>query len=324
MSSCLQVLKVFNNKEMSLSKSSIKVFAPASISNVGPGFDVLGFAIEGMGDIITLSTRNDAQYVIESVGTDLPMNPEKNIATIALKSFCDALGYKGGFDIRIEKNFKPGSGLGSSASSAVGAVFAANELLQAKLSKDELIKHALDGETVASGNRHGDNIVPCMLGGFMAIKSCDPFEGFDIPYPENLKVLVIFPDVPIKTSEARQILPNQISMQVGIRQSANMAGLIKGLIQSDYELIKSSLKDSFAQPYRKKLIPIYQEIEHKVMSSGAFGFNISGSGPTMFAFFKEGHPLEGLKKNILRLYQEKGIEVQFHESSVNKNGVELI
>ncbi len=309
---------------MSAMLKSVTVFAPASISNVGPGFDVLGFAIEGMGDKITLSHRTDAEYVIEALGAELPLDPKRNVATVALKSFCDSLGHKGGFDITIEKNFKPGSGLGSSASSAAGTVFAANELLGKEYPKTQLIGYAIDGEAVASGNRHGDNIVPCMLGGFVGVKACDPFEGFSLNYPEDLKVLIIFPDVPIKTSEARQILPEQISMTSGIQQAANMAGLIKGMTEGDYDLIRSSLKDNFAQPFRKTLIPMYDQVEEVVMASGASGFNISGSGPTMFAFFREGDEQSALKGKINQLYHSEGIKVQLHESTVNKNGVELL
>lgn len=306
---------------MGLNKTSITVFAPASVSNVGPGFDILGFTIEGMGDTITLTRREDSAYVIESVGADLPLNPEKNVATVALTSFCKSIGHTGGFDIKIEKNFKPGSGLGSSSSSAVGAVYAANILLDAGMSKQDLIQFALDGEFIASGSKHADNIAPCMLGGLVAVKSADPFDGFEIPFPKDLKVLIIFPDVPIKTAEARAILPEQISMEQGITQVANMAGLVKGLMSADYDLIRSSLKDQFAQPYRKSLIPLYNEVEHLAIDAGAFGFNISGSGPTMFAFFQKSDDLTALKTSVENQYSTQSIHVQFHETLINQKGV---
>lgn len=309
---------------MDSERTSITIFAPASISNVGPGFDILGFAIEGMGDTITLTRRADSEYVIESVGANLPLDPEENVATVALKSFCNAIGHTGGFDIRIEKNFKPGSGLGSSASSAVGTVFAANTLLECNLPKKDLIQYALNGEAIASGNKHADNIAPCMLGGLVAVKSADPFDGFQIPFPADLKILIIFPDIPIKTAEARAILPKEVSMEQGIAQASNMAGLVKGLMSADYDQIRSSLKDQFAQPYRKALIPSYDEVEDLVHGAGAFGFNISGSGPTMFAFFKKSDDLDALKTSVEKCYRAQSINVQFHETSVNQRGVELI
>lgn len=303
---------------------SVTIHAPASVSNVGPGFDILGFALDGMGDKITLTKREDDQYVIESVGADLPLDPEKNVATVGLRSLCDHLGYKGGFDIRIEKNFTPGSGLGSSASSAAGAVFAANVLLNGGLTKEELVPFALDGEVVASKNRHADNIAPCMLGGFVAVKSCDPFDAFSVDYPNDLKVLVVFPDVPIKTAEAREILPKSIDMATGIRQSANMAGLITGLMRSDYQLIRNAMHDHFAQPYRKQLIPHYDAISELAYQHGCAGFNISGSGPAMFGLFQTNTDTEALKAAIQDVYIKAGIGIKFHESGINHRGTEIL
>lgn len=307
-----------------MNKDSIKVFAPSSVSNVGPGFDILGFPLEGMGDTITLSKRDDSAYVIEPVGADLPTNPEKNVATVALRSFCNEVGFQGGFTIRIEKNFTPGSGLGSSASSAVGAVFAANELLQTGYTKEELIRFALDGEVIASGHRHADNVAPCMLGGFVAVMGCDPYEGFQVAYPENLKVLIIFPDIVVKTSEARDLLPKEVPMSLAIEQAANMAGLINGLTTANYDMIQECLKDVLAQPFRKALIQGYDEVEKLCIEHGSTGFNISGSGPSMFSFFKRDQDLNQLKESILELYANRNITCRLHESAINGRGAEVL
>ena len=303
---------------------SVKIFAPASTANVGPGFDILGFAIEGLGDTITLTHRDDEQYVIEAVGADLPLDPADNVATVGLRSFCDHVGHTGGFDIRIEKNFKPGSGLGSSASSAAGAVFAANALLGSGLSKEDLVTFALDGEEVASKNRHADNIAPCMLGGFVGVTSCEPFQYFSVPYPNDLKVLIIFPDVVIKTAEARKILPQQISLSTGIKQAGNMAGLVTGLTSQDYELISRSLQDEFAEPYRKQLIPHYEAVKALAQSHGSLGFSISGSGPTMFSFFRAKTDTKVLQESLEAIYKEAGIGLLFHESGINHRGAVII
>ena len=307
-----------------MNKDSVKVFAPASVSNVGPGFDILGFALEAMGDKITLSKREGTAYIIDAVGADLPTDPEKNVATVALRSFCNEIGYEGGFLIRIEKNFTPGSGLGSSASSAVGAVFAANELLQAGYSKEELISFALDGESLASGHRHADNVAPCILGGFVAVKGCDPFDGFQVAYPKALKVLIIFPDIVVKTSDARGLLPKEVPMSLAIQQAANMAGLINGLTTANYIMIKNSLKDVLAQPYRKRLIQAYDEVGKLCEEHGSIGFNISGSGPSMFSFFKQEQDLTQLKESFKELYSAKGINCRLHESAINGRGAEVI
>jgi homoserine kinase len=307
-----------------MNKDSVKIFAPASVSNVGPGFDILGFALEGIGDTITLSKRNGQAYLIDAVGADIPQDPEKNVATVALSSFCKEVGYDGGFLIRIEKSFTPGSGLGSSASSAVGAVFAANELLNTGMTKEELVPFAFDGEMLASGHRHGDNVAPCMLGGFVAVKSCDPFDGFQISYPKALKVLILFPDVLVKTVEARGLLPREVPMAQAIEQAANMAGLINGLTTANYQMIRKYMKDQLAQPYRKKLIPGYDDVETVCLENEAIGFNISGSGPAMFAFFKADQNLEPLKKWVKDFYEAKGIACRFYESAINGRGVERI
>ena len=305
-------------------KNKVTIFAPASIANVGPGFDILGFALNGLGDTITLSHRNDERYVIESVGAVLPLEPGDNVATVGLKSFSDHVGHKGGFDIRIVKNFKPGSGLGSSASSAVGAVFAANALLKTGLSKEALVPFALDGEEVASKNRHADNIAPCMLGGFVGVTSCNPFKSFSVPYPNDLKVLVIFPDVVIKTAEARKILPKRIDMSTGIKQASNMAGLVTGLISHDYELISYSLHDAFAEPYRKQLIPLYDKVKTTCLQRGSIGFSISGSGPAMFSFFRAKIDTAALQHSLREMYKKADIGVLFHESGINHRGVEIV
>jgi len=302
---------------------SISIFSPSSVSNVGPGFDILGFALNDLGDIINLSLIEEG-FEIASYGADLPIEPEKNVATVALQSLAKAHGYNGGFKIEIEKKFKPGSGLGSSASSAAGAVFAANQLLELGLTKEELIPFALDGEEVASGQRHGDNIVPCMLGGFIAVKSVEPYEGFHIDTPEDLKVLVIFPDVPIKTAEARKILPQEVPLKTGIQQAADMAGLIISLMTADYQMIKGCLADHFGTPYRKRLIPFFDEVNEMAMDAGAYGFNISGSGPAMFAFFRDEDNLEDLKAKIVEQYKGADIHVRFHESGINKRGCEIL
>ena len=304
--------------------NSVKIFAPASVANVGPGFDILGFALEEIGDHITLTKRDDQEIVIKVIGAELPLEPGNNVATVGLKSFCDHVGHQGGFDIRIEKNFKPGSGLGSSASSAAGAVFAANELLKAGLSKEELVSFALDGEEVASKNRHADNIAPCMLGGFVGVTSCDPFQYFSVPYPNDLKVLIIFPDVVIKTAEARKILPQRISLSTGIRQAGNMAGLVTGLTSHDYDLISRSLQDAFAEPYRKQLIPHYEEVKALAKPHGSLGFSISGSGPAMFSFFRAKTDTSALQSEIESIYEEAGIGLLFHESGINHKGAELL
>lgn len=304
-------------------EKSISVFAPASVSNVGPGFDVLGFPLEGLGEEVTITLRDDEAFKLSCDGADLPTDPAQNVAAVAVKSLCEHKGYKLGFDIHMVKHFTPGSGLGSSASSAAGAVFALNALMGWGMSKEELVPFALDGEYVASGGRHADNIAPCMLGGFVGVTSCEPFDAYQIPFPSDLKVLVILPEVVVKTAEARAILPQAFPLTTGIKQWATMGGLVTGLVTSDYERIKKSLNDQVATPYRKQLIPGFDEIEKLANDAGCLGFNISGSGPTMFAFFRDEQETTALQQQVKAFYDKQDVSVFFHESKVNPRGVEL-
>lgn len=308
---------------MKENKNTISVFAPASVSNVGPGFDVLGFPLEGLKEEVIVSLRDDHQYVLSCEGADLPSDPSQNVAAVAIKSLCEGKGYQMGFNIHIVKSFTPGSGLGSSASSAVGAVFAVNWLLEFGLTKTELIPFALDGEFVASGGRHADNIAPCMLGGFVGVTNCDPFDAYQVPYPEDLKVLIMLPDVVVKTAEARAILPTQFPLDKGIAQWANMGGLVTGLVTSDYERIKKSLSDEIATPYRKALIPGFEAVQKLALTAGALGCNISGSGPAIFVFFQDHQQTEALQASIKEIYDKQQIDITFYESKINPKGVEI-
>lgn len=304
-------------------RTSIKVFAPATVSNVGPGFDVLGFPLENIGEEITLTKRSDQQLVLTCNGADLPSNPDKNVAAVAIRALCDAKEYSLGFDIQIDKHFTPGSGLGSSASSAVGAVFALNELMNWGMSRTDLIPYALKGEFVASESAHADNVAPCMLGGFVGVTSYAPFDAYQIPFPSDLKIILILPDVIVKTAEARAILPQELSLAKSIQQIGAMGGLVTGLATSDYDRIAKSLNDEIATPFRKQLIPGFEEVQQKAMKFGALGCNISGSGPAIFTFFRDSQDTSEFYKSIKKSYSERHIDVNFYKSKINPRGVEL-
>jgi homoserine kinase len=270
-----------------MSRESIKVFAPASVSNVGPGFDILGFALNEPGDEIILRKTNSEKLEIASITGDdgkLPYEIEKNTASVAVKSLLDKYQIAEGLSIEVNKKMGLGSGLGSSAASAVGAVFATNELLQLNLSVEDLLPHALAGEFVASKAIHADNVAPSLYGGFVLIRGYDPIDIIKIKSPSNLYCTVIYPDIEVKTSEARAILPKEVSLKNMISQTGNVSALIYGLATEDYSLIARSLNDVIIEPVRSKLITGYYEIKKAAMEAGAIGCNISGSGPSMFAF----------------------------------------
>jgi len=304
---------------------SIRVFAPASVANVGCGYDTMGFAIDGVGEEIILDKRRDNKLVIKDImGANLSKEAESNVATIAIQSLLDDLKSTQGFDVSIIKHFKPGSGLGSSASSAAGSVFAVNELLAKPYSKMELLPFALEGEAFASKCYHADNVAPSLLGGFQVIRGYDPLDLFEVEVTLGLKILIIFPDVHINTAESKDLLPKDISMPTARNQWANTAALIQSLNTGDTALLRRSVEDHIAEPVRKAFIPKYEEVKHMAEKSGAIGFNISGSGPSMFAFFSDRENLEKMVEEVQTLYAINNIDVKVYQSKIDTKGCRVI
>ncbi len=315
-----------HNQIIEMNREYVTVFAPSSVANVGCGYDTIGFAVEALGEEILLSKRSDSRLVIKKViGAELSTNPKENVATIAIQSMLDALGSKQGFDLSIHKLFKPGSGLGSSASSAAGAVFAANYLLGEPYSKDQLLLFALEGEAYASKCYHADNVAPSLLGDLQVIRSYDPLDWFTIAVPSEINVLLIFPDVPIKTAESKQLVPGEIPVSTARNQWGNVAGLVHAFHTKDYELLKDSISDCIAEPVRKKYIPLYEKVKQVVFDSGAVGFNISGSGPCMFALFhEEGKGIQEAISGIKNVYKNQDFDFYLQQTKVDKQGCRVI
>lgn len=305
--------------------NKIQVFAPASVANVGPGYDTFGFAIEKLGDIITLEKRDDHKLnILKSEGAVLPTDPKDNVATVAIQALLDNLDSKQGFDVHIKKLFKPGSGLGSSASSASGAVYAANKLLGEPFADEELLEFALEGEALASKSYHADNVAPSLLGGFQVVRSYEPLELFRIPTPEALRVLIIFPDVEVKTAEAKGLVPKELSVKDAREQWGNVGALIHAMHAEDYKLMSHAITDRIAEPVRKKLIPHYGQVKQTAMQFGAVGFNISGSGPSMFALFKSSESAKACMTEVEKIYHKANLPVMLNLSKINPRGCEVI
>lgn len=315
-----------NSTSHKLVRKFARAFAPATVSNVGPGFDLMGFPVFGIGDEVEVKPNGtDVSRIISIVGNDsLSKVLEENTAGMAIKSFLADNAPGEGVDITLHKNMPIGSGMGSSAASAVAGVAAVNALLEAPLPAEKLIKYALDGEMVASGTRHGDNIIPCMSGGFILITDTEKFEFIKIDPPAGLVVMLIHPHVEIKTSHARSILPEMIPSVNAIKQVSAAMMLVTGLLKSDYGLISAASKDFIAEPYRSGLIPGYADLKKFHLESGACAFNISGSGPSMFAFFEGEQKAEELKPPVIAFYEKLGIEVDITISKVNNQGVKVL
>ena len=310
-----------------MSSTSIKVFAPASVSNVGPGFDIMGFAIDKPGDEIVLRKSSTKKIIISKISGDggkLPYDIKKNTASVAILSLMKKYKINTGLNIEIRKKMGLGSGLGSSAASAVAAVYAANKLLELRLNKDELLEHAIAGERVASQAVHADNVAPALYGGFILISGYQPINIVKIKTPNNLYCTVIYPHVVIKTSEARKILPKSVPLKKTITHAGHASGLIYGLATGDMNLISNSLIDNIIEPVRSKLIPGYDEIKQAALNSGALGCSISGSGPSMFALSTNKLTAENIAAITQRVVKKLGLKSSVYISKINKRGPKII
>ena len=304
--------------------SSIKVFAPATVANVGPGFDILGLAMDNIGDQLELTLREGTGIAIDMPGSDLPTDPKLNVAGVSVQGLLDQVGSNQGIHITIHKNVAPGSGLGSSASSAAGAVFGANQLLGSPLRKYDLIKFAMMGEAVASGKAHADNVAPSLLGGFTLVRNYYPLEVVNLSFPKDLVIVVIHPQIEVKTSDSKRILRKDIPLEVAIKQWGNVAGLVSGLASADYELIGKSLEDVIVEPVRSMLIPGFGELKTAALENGALGCSISGSGPSVFALCNDPEIAEKVAKSFKDEYTTLGIDHELYISNINEEGAKII
>jgi homoserine kinase len=271
-------------------RQSATAFAPASIGNVAVGFDVLGHSFQTIGDRVTARRISEPGVRIASIaGTtvDLPRDPERNTAGMAVLSMVRELKLDFGIELAIEKGIPLGSGLGGSAASAVAGVVAANALLPAPLDKLQLLKFAMKGEAVASGSVHVDNIAPSLYGGLVLTVGIDDPNVKQIPVPGSVRCVLVHPHMMLSTRAAREILKKSIELSDVIWQSANLAGFLTGCFTGDLSLIRASLEDVIIEPQRQVLIPGFRAVKDAAMSNGALGCSISGAGPTVFAWCEQ-------------------------------------
>lgn len=304
---------------------SIRIFCPASIANISCGFDVLGLALDTIGDYMVVRKVPEPGIRITRItGQDLPLKTDKNVAGVAALALLERSEYPGGFEIEIEKIIKPGSGIGSSAASAAGAVWAMNHLLGNPFSRLQLVEFAMIGEQLASGTAHADNVAPALYGDFTLVRSYTPLDVVRIPAPPELYATVIHPQIEIKTSDSRKILKTNITLADGIRQWGNLGGLVAGLYTHDYALIGRSLVDHIIEPTRSILIPGFDEIKTASMNAGALGCGISGSGPSIFAL-SQGEETAGLIAHAMKeSYGPLDIEFDIHVSRINPDGIRVV
>lgn len=302
---------------------SIKVFAPATVANVSCGFDVLGFAVDSPGDEAIVKMTDKQGVTISKITGDegrLPLDPNKNTVSATIIKMLADLKINQGFEIELHKKMPLGSGLGSSAASSVAGIFAVNKLLGEPLSQIQLLPYAMEGERLASGTAHADNVAPALYGGFVLIRSYDPLDVISIPTPNDLYASIVHPHIEVETRDARSILRKDIKLKDAITQWGNVAGLITGLMSDNYELIGRSMQDVIVEPLRAILIPGFYEVKQAAKEAGALGGGISGSGPSIFALSKGKTISEKVGKAMVETFKSIGIESDVFVSKINAKG----
>ena len=314
--------------------SQVTVQCPGTVANLVCGFDILGMALNAPFDLMEVRLLDEPRVVIISKdGFPLPSDPAQNTAGAPLLEMLEELNgdtgpvnrppHPVGFEVSITKKIKPGSGLGSSAASAAGAVVAANHLLGNIYSKEDLVRFALFGEKVASGVKHADNIAPCIYGGVTLIRSIFPLDIVPIAAPA-LHVTVVHPQIEVRTSDARQILRKQVLLKDAIRQWGNIAGLVAGFMSHDYDLIGRSLEDVIIEPVRSMLIPGFDAIKQSCKEAGALGGGISGSGPSIFMLSRDESTARKVEDIMKDTYQRIGLDHHTYVTTINQQGVKVI
>lgn len=303
--------------------------APATIANLVCGFDILGMALKAPYDEMTLSLSEEPGIRIRHTDEyNLPESPENNVAGVALQALIEdpiavALKKTIGFNLTVHKNIKPGSGLGSSAASSAGAVVAANHLLGNIFSKEDLVRFAMNGEKLAGGVKHADNVSPCIYGGVTLIRSIFPLDIIPLNSPD-LFVTIVHPQIEVRTSDARQILRKEVQLKDAIRQWGNIGGLIMGFTNNDTGLIGRSLEDVIIEPVRSILIPGFDEVKQKCKEAGALGGGISGSGPSIFMLSKEEAIAKKIEEIMQNIYETIGVEYKTYVTGINAEGVKIM
>lgn len=312
------------NAPVSAGSAGVSVLSPATVANVVCGFDILGFALNNPNDELTIQLSDEpGVHIVNHDNFNLPVPAEKNVSGAALLALLDETPDVKGFVLHSKKHIMPGSGIGSSAASAAGSVVAANYLLGNRFSKQDLVRFAMFGEKVASGVKHADNIAPCIYGGVTLIRSIYPLDIVSIQAPP-LHVTVVHPQIEVRTADARQILKQKVLLKDAIKQWGNIAGLVAGFINGDYDLIGRSLEDVIIEPVRSILIPGFDEIKRCCREAGALGGGISGSGPSIFMLSKDKSTAAAVENVMRAVYEKIGISYHTHITTINTKGVKIV
>lgn len=308
-------------------KKVIRASAPATVANVCCGFDILGFAVHAPSDEVVLTFNDSREVTMRSIQGDegrLPMQADKNTASVAVKSYLNATGLEAGVEIDLIKNLPLGSGMGSSAASAVAALVAINHHFGNKLTREELVPHAMEAERIACGSAHADNVAPSILGGVVLVRDYHPLDVIKVTSKARLFCTLVHPHLELRTEDSRRVLKPTITLKEAITQNGNTAGLIVGLMSGDYALIGRSLKDVIAEPIRSVFIPGFDGVRAKAKTVGALGCGISGSGPTLFALSRDEATARAVGEGMKQHFTSYALDSDIHISEINNEGAKIL
>lgn len=301
----------------------MKVFAPATIGNIGPGFDVLGLALEGMGDVIEARKVESGVRIVEVTGYDVPLEADKNTAGIAAKEVLKFLDINEGVELKIQKGMPPASGLGGSAASACAGAYITNLLFDGNLSKLELINLATRAEEVVSGDFFVNNTAPCLLGGATLTKSLRPLAVIQLGTISNLVVTVVTPSFQLLTKKAREVLPKMVGMKDFVSNMANACLIVAAFTKNDLSLLGNGINDKIVEPARANLIPGFYDVKKAARDAGAFGCSISGAGPSIFAITDDIYAGGQIGKAMQEAFARNGHNSKSYVCKINEGGVKL-
>ena len=303
----------------------VRVFAPASIANLGCGFDIMGLALDEVGDILEMTASEGSGIsILNQTSVPLPEDIEKNVITPVIRKFFAMTGLSSRVEVTVLQKIYPGSGIGSSAASSVAAAFGMNELFGRPLSTLDLVVCAMEGENLASGGYHADNAAPSLMGGIVLIRGYEPLDLISLPVPENFYCTVIHPEIVVSTKEARGVLPNAVPLHDAVCQWGNVGGLVAGLYAGDVGLVGRAMQDVVAEPFRKRFIPGFDNLREKLLAAGALAMNISGSGPSVFALSDSRETAMKAGAMMKAHFADRGIGSNLYVTKVASRGARLL
>ena len=305
------------------------VFAPATVANVAVGFDLLGFALSGVGDTVTVSRREpgEGDPITLSVAASeivVPSDPGRNTATVALEALRRDLDLSDRFHIDLRKGIPLGSGMGGSAASAVGAVVAANALLASSLPRERLLNYAIEGERAASGAAHPDNAAPCLYGGLTLTLTKPRLEVLSVPIPGSVHCILVHPHMTLETRRAREILSPTLALATHVEQTGHLAGFLAACFRGNTALIGRHLRDVVIEPQRASLIPGFEKVRDAALAAGALGCSLAGSGPSLFAWAEGPQIITDVQGAMQQAFESEGLAVDTWISPVDAPGATLV